>query len=575
MSEEQEIKFIIESDNEENELTIYSYISNGIYFEYFVGYEVASLLGYKSPHSTITKNVSKSNQLEFRDYPGVKEPELDPRVILISRDGAVEILIKTRKRISPDVLHILKKFNIDTTNRKCLTKEQQTLSTITNVFKTEKFEDKYKIGKYYLDLYFSGHKIVVECDEFGHSDRKPWKERERMDFVNKELNIDDNHWIRFNPDEHDFDISKVIGRIYRKMDEIKEKRIEEELKEKYNKLLEEEKSKEPAIKKEEPEWKLQIEPVTCKFTAPPKDYLIEKLKTHNITDIAKIYGISTNPVAKWLKQYEINIKDFHNYDAPPKEELVEQCKEKTQTEVALHYDVSNHIIRKWLKGYGLDFLSIKKGCKEVTKDELIKLTSEFSLEEVATKLNITILNLEKLMKTHSIEKIPSKDELEKNLHLKSKDELAKLYNTCRTTLRKWIRSYCLEHIRYRITTNIEIYAITEDNVKTKYPSIKELCKTLHISKRKIYEVLNKDIYYNGYKFEHVKREDDSGEEIYEESEDESEHEIEDIIEEQDKLNKETKESDIRIMCGCGSEIYKKYQKKHEQTKKHQDYLTKN
>ena len=210
-----------EDDEENNELLTYSYISNHICFEYFVGYQIASLIGYKSPHSFITQNVSKSNQLIFRDYPGPKIPELDPRTILISRDGAIEILIKTRKRISADVLHLLKEFHIETTNMKCLTKEQQTLSAITNAFKTEKFEDQYKIGSYYLDLYFTEYKIVVECDENGHADRKPYKERERMDYVNKELDIDDSNWIRYNPDEKDFDISKMIGKIYTKMKEIK------------------------------------------------------------------------------------------------------------------------------------------------------------------------------------------------------------------------------------------------------------------------------------------------------------------------------------------------------------------
>ena len=234
--DEQEVEFIIEED--ENDLTTYSYISNYLCFEYFVGYEIASLLGYKDTNKTIRNNVSKCNQLEFRDYPGVKEPLLDPRTILITSDGAIEILLKTRKRISPDVLHILKKFNIDTTNRKCLTKEQQTLSSITDVFKTEKFEDQFKIGPYYLDLYFSEHKIINECDENGHADRKPYKERERMDYVNNKLGIDDSHWIRFNPDAHDFDITRVIGQIYRKIDEIKDKKNKEEIK-----LLEEENKK--------------------------------------------------------------------------------------------------------------------------------------------------------------------------------------------------------------------------------------------------------------------------------------------------------------------------------------------
>jgi very-short-patch-repair endonuclease len=229
-----ELVFVDDSDalsvsesSEKKELANYSYISNGFYFEYFVGYEIASLLGYKSPKDTITNNVSKCNRLEFRDYPGVKKPELDPRTILITRDGAIEILIKTRKRISPDVLHILKRFGIDTTNRKCLTKEQQTLSALTNSFKTEKFEDQFKVGKYYLDLYFPEYKIVVECDENGHSDRKPHKERERMDYVNEKLGLTDDNWVRFNPDAEDFDISKVIGQIYTRINLLKSVQIQE------------------------------------------------------------------------------------------------------------------------------------------------------------------------------------------------------------------------------------------------------------------------------------------------------------------------------------------------------------
>lgn len=199
--------------DEPETITTYSYISNHLCFEYFVGYEIAVLLGYKDPNQTIRNNVSKCNQLIFKDYPGVRKPSLDPRTILITRDGACEILIKTRKKISPDVAHILKRFKIETTNKKCLTKEQRTLSDISNVFKTEKIEDQFKIGPYFLDLYFPEYKIIIECDENGHSDRDPEKEQTRMDFINIKLGIDDGYWIRYNPDERNFDLSQVIGRI--------------------------------------------------------------------------------------------------------------------------------------------------------------------------------------------------------------------------------------------------------------------------------------------------------------------------------------------------------------------------
>jgi len=229
----------VDEDCDEKELLTYTYVSNGLFFEYFVGFQITSLLGYKNAVQTLT-NVSKQNKIEFREYPGVQKPKLDPKTILITRDGAVEILIKTRKILTPDVIHILKEFGIDTTNRKCLTKEQQTLSAIANTFKTEKIEDQFKIGSYYLDMYLPEYKIVVECDENGHADRKPYKERERMDYVNKEFDIDDTHWMRYNPDEHDFDLSKVIGRIYNRIILIKKDKMEKELEE-FKKQFENEK----------------------------------------------------------------------------------------------------------------------------------------------------------------------------------------------------------------------------------------------------------------------------------------------------------------------------------------------
>ena len=516
MTESKENDYIIEVDDEndfiiegDDELTTYSYINNGLCFEYFVGFQIASLLGYKNTRNVIIQSVSKSNKIEFRDFPGVKIPELDPRTILISHDGAIEILIKTRKRISPDVLYILKKFKIETTNRKCLTKEQQTLSSIGNAFKTEAFEDQFKVGKYYLDLYFTEYKIAVECDENGHSDRKPHKERERMDFVNETLGIDDSCWIRFNPDEHDFDMSKVIGRIYRRMEELKEQKYLKLLSEREETDIEESKTTEEE-KKEEPLWELQIEEITGKFTAPPKEYLIEKLKTHNISDIAKSYGISTNPVSKWLKKYEINIKDYHNYDAPPKEDLIKHAEKMSQTEIANHYKTSPHIVRKWLKHYDLDIVKLRSSIKPITKEELIELRNNNTEEKIAEKLNISLLNLQKLLKTHSIYKMPNKEELEKKLYEINKDDLAKEYNTCRTTLRKWIKSYGLEDIRCQVSQNsIKVCTISEsNNEKRVFENIKDLCKEIHIGKKTFYKYVNQDTYYKGIKFQYIKEEED-------------------------------------------------------------------
>ena len=283
------------SEEEEGELTTYSYINNGYCFEYFVGFEITSLLGYKNAIQTLV-NVSKSNKIEFRDYPGVKKPLLDPKTILINRDGAIEILIKTRKRLTPDVLHILKTFHIDTTNRKCLTKEQQTLSSIANTFKAEKIEDQFKVGNYYLDMYFPEYKLVIECDENGHADRKPCDERERMDFVNKELGTKDRNWIRFNPDEFDFDMSRVTGRIYNRINSIKE--------EKFNKVEKVDGKKERHV----------TDPILLYRNFIPVEIQYNDLNiTVNVSEFDNDYYINANSLTfkthrldKWMRQKKTN-----------------------------------------------------------------------------------------------------------------------------------------------------------------------------------------------------------------------------------------------------------------------------
>jgi hypothetical protein len=97
MNEYQENEDFVSSDNDSvntpisdkgdgelvmNELSVYHYdVKHEFSEEYFVGYQITSLMGYKNLNQAIN-NVSKSNQLEFRDYPGVKIPYLDPRTIL-------------------------------------------------------------------------------------------------------------------------------------------------------------------------------------------------------------------------------------------------------------------------------------------------------------------------------------------------------------------------------------------------------------------------------------------------------------------------------------------------------------
>ena len=55
--------------------------------------------------------------------------------------------------------------------------------------------------------------IVVECDEYGHSDRLVANELEREEFIKNQGYA----MIRYNPNESGFDLSDVLNRINRRL----------------------------------------------------------------------------------------------------------------------------------------------------------------------------------------------------------------------------------------------------------------------------------------------------------------------------------------------------------------------
>ena len=178
---------------------------------------------------TIKAHVDKDNQVLFKDFKGEKVPNMHGKTTLISRKGACQLLVKTRKLVTKDVECIFRECGIESLNKKSLTKEQQTLSPIINLLKRYAPQDQYPVGKYRLDVYFPEYRIVVECDEHGHADRHPEAELERERFVNEELNLSTDNWVRYNPDAWDFDLQRTIRIIIDKIERIKEGRHREEL----------------------------------------------------------------------------------------------------------------------------------------------------------------------------------------------------------------------------------------------------------------------------------------------------------------------------------------------------------
>ena len=92
----------------------------------------------------------------------------------------------------------------------CMPIENQTIGFIENSYKDIlNVKRQFNIGKYRADLYFIDYKLVVECDEFNHTDRDEIKEKIREEYI---LSLG-NKIIRYNPNQKEFDLSNVLREI--------------------------------------------------------------------------------------------------------------------------------------------------------------------------------------------------------------------------------------------------------------------------------------------------------------------------------------------------------------------------
>ena len=127
----------------------------------------------------------------------------------VNLDCVLEIVTKSRK---PQLLELDKALGINIQKQKFLSKEQETISIIMQVFKGIKMIDQYTVDNYRIDLYFPKHKLAVECDEFGHNDRDVNYEVTRQKYIEAKLRC---QFIRFNLDAKDFKMVNVLNETFR------------------------------------------------------------------------------------------------------------------------------------------------------------------------------------------------------------------------------------------------------------------------------------------------------------------------------------------------------------------------
>ena len=129
------------------------------------------------------------------------------QMIFVTENGLKIFISKSRKPRAAELAKYLG-MNINDIYTHCF--ESSTLQSIIYVFKNEKFKAQYSIDKYFIDLYFIDYKIAIECDESKHKLTKE-NDKIRQNYIESKLYC---KFIRYNPEEKDFNIFVVINKIF-------------------------------------------------------------------------------------------------------------------------------------------------------------------------------------------------------------------------------------------------------------------------------------------------------------------------------------------------------------------------
>jgi very-short-patch-repair endonuclease len=117
----------------------------------------------------------------------------------------LKLLNKSRKESSLDICNII---DINIHSNKFICIETDTIKSIMDTFCGEKMIKQFRIKKYYIDLYFEEYRLAIECDE--KHDNIIYDSKRENEIID-EL---DCVFIRYKPFDKDFNIFKILNKIY-------------------------------------------------------------------------------------------------------------------------------------------------------------------------------------------------------------------------------------------------------------------------------------------------------------------------------------------------------------------------
>ena len=183
---------------------------------WFKAKDIADILEYKNTDQAIRVHVHKNNKKKCSEI--VNDERLlqlknntnnYKNIIFINHGGVEHLLINSNK---PNSIDIAKKLGINVL-QKIPTKEQEIICNLKKVLDENsiKYQPQYPINnKYKVDLFLLDANIAIEIDEYGHKNYNNEDEKEIENIIKQKYKL-----LRFNPDDANFCIFKMIGIILR------------------------------------------------------------------------------------------------------------------------------------------------------------------------------------------------------------------------------------------------------------------------------------------------------------------------------------------------------------------------
>ena len=171
----------------------------------YLAKDISAIINIKNIRTSLMKiNNNLKVKLKYMTNRG------EQLLSFLTYEGLKKIIVSSR---TTESIYLAEKIGIDVYRNKFLAIESDTIDCIIKAFTGYETIKQYQILGYRIDLYFIDYKIAVECDEYEHKYQLE-EDKKREEEIKGKLGCE---FIRFNPDDKNFNIFLVINKIMRKI----------------------------------------------------------------------------------------------------------------------------------------------------------------------------------------------------------------------------------------------------------------------------------------------------------------------------------------------------------------------